>query len=354
MKRATRPGKEWWHPESYAQKVPFLHKRMKIITALRNFFVQRDFLEVETPALQVSPGMEPHMSVFATELIEPFEERGQTLYLHTSPEFTMKKLLVAGLPRIFQLTHVFRNKERSPRHHPEFSMLEWYRAGATYEVLMDDCEELLRTSLESIGEKTFRWKEITCDPFNGMERLSVAEAFSRYADIDLLATTATPDTPDRDALKSAAQRSGIRCGETDSWEDIFFRVMLEKIEPYLGMARPTILYDYPISMAVLSRPSPRDERVAERFELYVCGVELCNAFSELTDFKTQRRRFEADMALKEKLYGERVPIDEDFLQALEYGMPESAGNALGVDRLVMLATGAPDLDSVLWAPVTGS
>ncbi len=346
-------GREWWRAELYREKLPFLQKRMAILAAIRSFFSERDFLEVETPALQVCPGMEPHISTFSTELIEPFEENGQTLYLHTSPEFTMKKLLVAGLPRIFQIAHVFRNKERSPRHHPEFSMLEWYRANVTYTALMDDCEALLPYCLKAVGKNIFEWRGMRCDPSAGAERLSVAEAFLRYAGIDLLATTPAPDCPNREALERQAVHSGIRCTANDSWEDIFFRVMLEKIEPFLGMERPTILYDYPLSMAVLSRPSPQDGRVAERFEMYVCGVELCNAFSELTDPQVQRQRFEADMALKEKLYGERLPIDEDFLAALEAGMPESAGNALGVDRLVMLATGAPELDSVLWAPVAG-
>ena len=348
----TIRGKEWWRPEAYARAMPFLQKRMKIVSAIRHFFIEQDFLEVETPALQVSPGMEPHMCAFKTDLFEPFEGQGRALYLHTSPEFSMKKLLVAGLPRIFQISHVYRNKERSPLHHPEFSMLEWYRTGETYTAMMEDSLSIIRLALTAAGETMFRRGDVTCDPFREVEFISVAEAFHHYAGVDLLATMPDPLRPDRDALARAAEGAGIRCGDRDSWEDIYFRIMLEKIEPFLGMRQPTILRDYPISMAVLSRPKPDDERLAERFELYVCGVELCNAFSELTDPSVQRRRFEQDMALKEFLYGERYPVDEDFLDALAWGMPESAGNALGIDRLVMLATGAEMIDDVLWAPVS--
>lgn len=351
----TTPGtvrrKQWWRPEVFASTAPILKKRMKIISAIRHFFIERDFLEVETPALQVSPGMEPHICAFRTDMFEPFEEEAKTLYLHTSPEFSMKKLLVAGLPRIFQISHVFRNKERSPLHHPEFSMLEWYRAGETYTTMMQDSLSIMRLSLAAAEETVYRKGDATCDPFREAEFISVSEAFHRYAGIDLLATIADPSSPDRSTLAKEADRLGIRCGDGDSWEDIYFRIMMEKIEPYLGMRQPSILYDYPVSMAVLSRPKPDDRRLAERFELYVCGVELCNAFSELTDPSIQRRRFEKDMALKEQLYGERYPVDEDFLDALSYGMPDSTGNALGIDRLVMLATGAETIDDVLWVPV---
>lgn len=263
----------------------------------------------------------------------------------------MKKLLVAGLPRIFQIAHVFRNGERSETHSPEFSMLEWYRAGATYRDLMTDCEELLRSTLASAGAEAFVRHGRRCDPARPWRTVSVAEAFAELADIDLLATVDTPDDPDPAALAAEARRIGISCGENDRWEDIFFRIALDRIEPTLGEGVPTILYDYPACMAALSRRKPEDPRVAERFELYVCGVELANAFTELTDADEQRRRFVADTALRERLYGERLPMDEDFLAALAFGMPASAGIALGFDRLVMLATGAETIEEVLWTPV---
>lgn len=327
-----------------------LERRARLTQAIRTFFNERDFIEVDTPALQVSPGMEPHLVAFGTDLLGPDRQARRTLYLHTSPEFAMKKLLAAGMPRIFQLARVFRNAERSATHHPEFTMLEWYRANAGYERLMTDCAELLRSMAASDGE-VLRWQGKTCDPRAEFERLTVAEAFTRHAGIDILATAPDPQAPSVDLLTKAAQKLGIAPRPGDAWEDLFFRIFLDCIEPKLGIGRATILCDYPVSMAALARMKPGDPRVAERFELYVCGLELANGFGELTDAAEQRRRFEADMALKQRRYGERYPIDEDFLAALAHGMPESAGIALGFDRLVMLATGAARIDDVLWAPV---
>ena len=343
----------WWRPDRFAQKRPFLAARQRILAALRNFFAARGFAEVETPALQISPGLEPHLKAFATEIETPAGRR-RRLYLHTSPEFAMKKLLVAGVPLIYQLARVFRNGERSATHHPEFTMLEWYRAEAGYRAIMGDCEELLRTALAATpGADVFRWQGRQADPFRPWEYLSVAEAFQRHAGIDLLATAPDLLVPRPNLLAAIARRIGIEPAATDTWEDIFFRIFLDRVEPKLGVGQPTILYDYPISMAALARPKPGDGRLAERFEVYVCGLELANAFGELTDAALQRRRFEADMDLKERLYGQRYPIDPDFLDALAHGMPESAGIALGIDRLVMLCSGADDIEQVIWAPVAG-
>jgi lysyl-tRNA synthetase class 2 len=346
-------GKEWWRPDRFAARRPVLECRARIVAAMRAFFAAEGFIEVETPCLQTSPGLEPHIMALSTELSEPFGAARQRLYLHTSPEFTMKKLLVAGLPRLYQIAHVWRDGERSPLHHPEFAMLEWYRAGATYQVLMDDCAALIAAAARAAGTTELRRGDRRCDPFAPPQRLTVAEAFAHYCGIDLLATASDPWAPDAAALAAAAHRLGVRTGERDSWEDIFFRLMMERIEPQLGDGVPLILCEYPVSMAALSRPAPHDRRVAERFELYACGVELANAFGELTDPAEQRRRFEADMDLKERLYGVRYPIDQDFLAALEAGMPESSGIALGLDRLVMLATGQEAIEDVLWAPVAG-
>src|SRR5690606_3358376 len=268
-----------------------------------------------------------------------------TRHLHTSPEFAMKKLLVAGVPRLFQLARCFRNGERSRLHHPEFTMLEWYRAGASYRELMADCEALLRTAAP-----LYSWEGRTADPAEPWLYLSVAEAFREWAGIDLLATAPDPEKPRLDLLADAARPLGIAPHEGDDWEDLFFRIFLDRIEPRLGIGAPAILYDYPISMAALARPKPGDPRLAERFEVYLCGVEIANAFGELTDAAEQRRRFARDRAAKEARYGFSYPVDEDFLAALEYGMPESAGIALGFDRLVMLAAGASRIDDVLWAP----
>jgi lysyl-tRNA synthetase class 2 len=343
-------GRPWWHPERFGARLPHLEARARILKALRLWFEAEGFVEVETPALQVSPGLEPHLVAFATTLIGP-EGDQRPRYLHTSPEFAMKKLLVAGLPRLFQFAHVFRNAERATIHSPEFTMLEWYRAHDGYETLMADCEALLRAACAAAGTTMLKGRGHEADPSQPFERLSVAEAFRRHCGIDILATAPAPAAPSLDLLAKAAEPLGIAPHPGDSWDDLFFRIMLDRIEPHLGMGRPTILYDYPVSMAALARPKLEDPRVAERFELYACGVELANAFGELTDAAVQRARFEADMALKQRLYGERYPIDEDFLAALTHGMPPSAGIALGFDRLVMLASGAERLEDVLWAPV---
>ncbi len=347
----THDSIPWWRPDAFARKRDHLLARARILASLRETFAARDFIEVETPALQVSPGIEPHLMAFATDLEPADGGRARRLYLHTSPEFAMKKLLVAGMPRIFQITKTWRNRERSDTHHPEFTMLEWYRAGGSLDELMDDCEALVRAAARAAGRDHLRVGEKDIPIDEDFERLSVEEAFLMHAGIDLFATIDDPLAPSPHALRAEAEEIGIRAAPDDSWEDIFFKISLDRIEPHLGETRPTFLTDWPISMAALSRPNPEDPRVAERFELYAGAVELANAFGELTDAAEQRRRFVADCEKKEKLYGFRYPIDEDFLAALEWGLPPSAGIALGIDRLVMLATGAGRIDDVLWVPV---
>jgi elongation factor P--(R)-beta-lysine ligase len=334
----------WWAPHVHADRRPFLLARARITAAVRAWFAARDFVEVETAILQASPGNEAHLHAFATELISPDASKTR-LYLHTSPEFAAKKLLAAGEKRLFTFARVFRNRERGALHHPEFTMLEWYRADQSYSALIEDCAALLATAAQAAKTKKLGFRGREADPFAAPERLTVAEAFRRYADIDLLATV-----DDREALAAAAKGQGIRVAADDTWADVFSRVLVERIEPNLGMDRPTILDEYPVSEAALARPTAHDPRVAERFELYVCGVEIANAFGELTDPAEQRRRFEGEMAEKERVHGERYPLDEDFLSALGQ-MPPASGIALGFDRLVMLATGAQRIEQVLWTPV---
>jgi lysyl-tRNA synthetase class 2 len=339
-------GTPWWRPDVFARRRPMLELRGRLTAATRGFFAERDFLEVETPALQISPGLEPHLMAFATELVAADRQSSRQLYLHTSPEFAMKKLLAAGLPRIVQLAHVFRNGERASTHHPEFTMLEWYRTG-DYAGVIGDTAELLRTLARVAGRPQVAWRGLACDLGAEPELLTVREAFARHGDgIDLLATVG-----DMAALIAEAHRIGVRVGEGDRWDDLVLRILAERIEPYLGAGRPTFLLDYPVEMAALARVKPGDARVAERVELYIAGVEIANGFGELTDAAEQRRRFTADMDLKERLYGTRYPIDEQFLAALEHGIPDSAGMALGFDRLVMLLAGADHIEDVLWAPV---
>ncbi|MBB3353963.1 lysyl-tRNA synthetase class 2 [Rhizobium sp. BK049] len=339
----------WWTPSVHADRRPFLIGRNTIQAALRGFFAREDFIEVDTAVLQVSPGNEAHLHAFATQAITT-DGQAAPFYLHTSPEFACKKLLAAGEQRISCFAHVYRNRERGPLHHPEFSMLEWYRAGESYESLMMDSVRILALAAETVKTDKLSYRGSESDPFAGPERISVAEAFERHAGIDLLASVAADGSTDREHLATELRRVGMRVADDDGWADLFSRVLVEKIEPHLGFGRITILDEYPVSEAALARPSARDPRVAERFELYACGVELANGFGELTNAGEQRRRFEIEMAEKARIYGETYPIDEDFLAALSL-MPEASGIALGFDRLVMLATGASRIDQVLWAPV---
>jgi lysyl-tRNA synthetase class 2 len=224
--------------------------------------------------------------------------------------------------------------------------------GRAYTVLMQDCAGIVAAAAEAAGTKRFTFRGISLDPFVEPERLSVAEAFSRYAGIDLLATL-SGKAPDRDRLAVAAGTIGIRVADDDGWGDIFSRILVDRVEPHLGYGRLTLLHEYPAVQSALARPSAADPRVAERFELYACGVELANGFGELTDPVEQRHRLEAEMDLKDRIYGERYPIDEDFLAALPQ-MPQASGVALGFDRLVMLAAGAARIEQVLWSPVAGA
>lgn len=333
----------WWEPAKFSAKRPFLELRASIIKEIRTFFDAQGFLEVETPILQVCPVIDAHIRAFGTDSRGVDGEVNRRLYLHTSPEFAMKKLMVAGLPKIYQICHVFRNGEDTMRHSPEFTMIEWYRTQADYNDIMEDCEELLRAAAARAGTKVFKFKGHECDPFADFERITVREAFVKYAGFDL-----AEYLDDVNAFREKVRSIGIRVAEDDHWDDLFFRVMDSKIEPVLGFGRPTFICDYPIAMASLSAPRKDDPRFAERFELYVCGLELANAFTELTDAAEQRRRYHIEMEIKERLYGERYPLDEDFIAALEHGMPPSGGIALGIDRLIMLASGAHSIDDVLW------
>jgi lysyl-tRNA synthetase class 2 len=337
----------FWAADVHTDRRPFLLARNRIVSALRGYFAAEDFVEVETGALQVSPGNETHLHAFATTLMAP-DGASRRLYLRTSPEFACKKLLAAGERRIVEFAKVFRNRERGALHHPEFTMVEWYRAREPYDTLMSDCAAILALAAEAAGTKVLTFRGRTADPFAALERLTVADAFERFAGIDLLATLpdGEPDTP---ALARAARSAGIRIGDDDRWGDIFSRVLVENIEGNLGIGRATILDRYPVHQAALAKPA-EDRRAAERFELYACGVELANGFGELTDPVEQRRRLEIEMAEKERIYGERYPLDEDFLAALS-AMPQACGIALGLDRLVMLATGASRIEQVLWNPL---
>ena len=345
MNQTDQPS-PWWTPERHADRRPFLRARAAVARALRAWFAAEGFTEVETAVLQVSPGNETHLHAPATRLTLA---SGNTLtrYFRTSPEFACKKLLAAGEEKIVEFARVFRDRERGDLHLPEFTMLEWYRAGAPYETVMDDTVALIVEAARTTGTRMFGFRSRTADPFAAPERLTVADAFRRFAGIDLLATVRTGE-PDRAALASAAAAS-VRVADDDTWSDIFSKVLVTHVEPKLGQGRITVLSDYPAPEAALARVKPTDPRVAERFEVYACGVELANGFAELTDAREQRSRFVTAMDEKEKRYGERYPLDEAFLAAVAR-MPQASGVALGFDRLVMLAAGATRVDQVVWTP----
>jgi lysyl-tRNA synthetase class 2 len=339
----------WWEARNHADRRPLLLLRGRIKTALRGWFEAQGFTEIEAGALVASPGNETHLHAFETALTAP-DLGTRRLFLHTSPEFAAKKLLAAGESKIFDFARVFRNRERSRLHAPEFTMLEWYRAREDYDAVIADTLALLRLAADVTGAERLRHRDLDCDPRAGAQRLTVADAFTHLAGIDLLATLSDAGEGDADALRLRARRGGIDVSHDDDWSDIFAKVLTLRIEPRLGIERPCILYEYPVCEAALARVSPRDPRVAERFELYACGVELANGFGELTDPAQQRARFEIEMAKKARVYGVRYPLDEDFLAALAH-MPPASGVALGFDRLVMLATGAPNISDVLWTPL---
>tara|TARA_Y100001970_G_scaffold293844_1_gene443751 strand:+ start:2781 stop:3884 length:1104 start_codon:yes stop_codon:yes gene_type:complete len=338
----------WWCRDRFEERADYLVRRADMLKSAREFFDRSGYVEVETPALQVCPGMEPHLNTFVTSLYDPDGDYRE-LFLHTSPEFAMKKLLAAGMQRIFQFARVFRNGERSTKNHPEFTMLEWYRVDADWRTIAEMAEELVRAVCGPVARRG----NFVCNVAGPWEYLSVAEAVERSTGIDLLQTTQNPLDPDKQALRLAAEEIGVRTIDSDTWEDVFFRIFLERVEPGLGLEAPTVLHSYPASMAALARLSPEDPRVSERFEIFVCGLELANGYSELTDIDEHLARFTATAEQRIAAGRDPIPVDEDFLAAVQSGIPESAGIALGFDRLVMLATGALRIDDVLWAPVVG-
>ncbi|MBX5483028.1 MAG: EF-P lysine aminoacylase GenX [Myxococcaceae bacterium] len=311
--------------------------RQALYRGLREFFFAEGYEEVETPILVPTPGMEPHITAFPVRY-EPETGVGtaRDLFLHTSPEYAMKRLLADGAGPIFQICKVFRNGEVSSTHNPEFTMLEFYRPNADYRRIMADLEGALAAAEAKVGRSSVFQKR----PF---ERLTVRDALLRETGIDLKVAR------DAESLAPQVQALGIAVDPKDTFDDLFFRVFLDRVERKLGVERPTFLLDYPISMASLSRASPTDPTVAERFELYVGGLELCNGFSELTDPVEQRRRLVEEQDFR-RTHGRRVyPLDERFIEAVGR-MPPCSGVAVGLDRVLMLMLGTRRIDDVLLFP----
>lgn len=314
---------------------PILEARKRMNDAIRAFFDGRGFLEVETPIAVPSPGLEPHLFAFGTEEVGPDGSR-TPLWLHTSPEYAMKRMLGRGIGHIYQLARVFRNGERSRTHTPEFTMLEWYRAPGGLGEIMDDTEALVQR-VAALVDGPWRPRRAV--------RLSVSEAFTRVGLGDPLALPAVAD------LRAAC--AGVRTAPDDTWDDVFHRAFFEKVEPSFGADETTLVYGYPARMAALARLDAQDPRRAERFEIYVGGRELGNAFGELTDPVEQRARFLADQAERRALGREVYPIDEGLLADLG-NIGEAAGIAIGVDRLLMLCLGLRSIQETVVLPPQGS
>ena len=322
-----------------------LQKRSTLLHTLRTWFLGQGFVEVETPALATSPGLEPYLDPFETRWKEHPGAPGEPRYLLTSPEYAMKRLLVGGLERCFQLSRVFRNGEVGPNHNPEFTLLEWYRALASYDEIAEDLQSLiLHMAVSSRVGLTLHRGGHTIDLTPPWEHLTVRDAVQRYAGFDLAATM------DQAGLAKAAARAGVFCPDNAPWDEIFFRVLMEKVEPHLGYGKPTFLKDYPAPLAALARVREGEFPVAERFELYIAGVELANAFTELNDPVLQAERFEEERTLRKKMGFPVFEADPAYLAALRAGLPPTGGIAVGIDRLVMVLLGAKDVRSVLAFP----
>jgi lysyl-tRNA synthetase class 2 len=307
-----------------------LEARKRMNDSVRLFFDRAGFLEVETPIAVMSPGLEPHLFAFETQRVGPDGSR-ERLFLHTSPEYAMKRLLGRGSGHIYQLARVFRNGELSRTHAPEFTMLEWYRQPGVLEEIMNDTEALIGEIARAVDGP---WRP------GRAERISVSNAFMRVGLGDPLA---------HDDRQQLARALSVQPSQSDTWDDVFFRAFLDRVEPSFPEDRLTILHGYPARMAALARIDASDPRRAERFEVYVGRLELANAFGELTDATEQRERFHHDLDARRAMGRPLYPIDEDFLTDLAKlaSRGEAAGIALGVDRLLMLCLGLSSVQEVI-------
>ena len=332
------------HPELWQ----ILWARESIIDGIRSYFKKEGFHEVDTPLMVPSPSTEPYLEFFKTE-VKYQDGASFSAFLTSSPEFAMKKMLVAGSGSIFQICKSFRNVEgRSGRHNPEFTILEWYRTAGDYTHIMTDFEGLLLSLLRIVQKNPnatmLEYQGKSYDLLAPWERITVAEAFRTYVGVD------AETLLDRDKLVAVAKSKGYQVDEKTTWEQVYNQLLLNEIEPFLGVQKPTILYEYPASQAALSRKKPEDPRFAERFEVYLAGIELGNAFTELTDANEQEARCRADLEERKALGKEPFPLDEEFISALRMGMPPTGGIAVGVDRLVMLLTNQPDIQHTVAFP----
>lgn len=334
----------WWESDKLKDKMPFLIARQNVKNAIRKWFEAEDFIEVETSQLQKSPGNETHLLGLSTE-IELMDGSKKPMFLVTSPEFACKKLIAGGMQRIFEFAKVFRNRDISNTHSPEFTMLEWYRANQAYKKIIEDTLEICKAAALANNAEYYSYGNIKI-PINAAPIfITLEEAFIKYAGFSMLEIV-----NDRDGFAASANKIGVGINSDDDWSDIFTKVLVAKIEPELGKTAPTILYEYPLSEGALAQKTKHDARIVERFELYICGLEIANGFGELTNSTEQRQRFKDSMNKQKAIYGYSYPIDEELLSAIEK-MPPTSGVALGLERLIMLVSGARTINDVLWTPV---
>ncbi len=310
---------------------------------IRDYFTNNNFLEVSTPIMSPIPGMEPHLTPFESKL-NIGNKQSIPVYLNTSPELQMKKLLSQGFEKIFNITKVFRNYEiGGSRHNPEFTMLEWYRHDSDYTKIMEDCENLIRQLSPS---KTIKYQDNTIDISEAFTRKTVNQLFIEFCNINL------EENKDAKTFKKNADKKGFDTNYCEEWDDIFYKIFLNEIEPHLGTERPIIVFDYPASQAALAKKKKNNPFWAERFELYIAGIEIANAFSELIDANEQRERLKEEQNLRKKLNKTIFNIDEDFLASLESIQKPCAGIALGIDRLFMLLLNKKSIEEILLFPMT--
>ncbi len=328
---------------------PRLHeiykKRLEITHLIRNFFWSEDFQEAETPVALRLPGQEPYLNPIQVLIHDPHCVENK-FYLQTSPEFAMKKLLAAGYDKIFQICKCFRDFEQfGGNHNTEFTMIEWYRAPGTFEEIMDDTEKLFKYVAAELKVKSVKYKDREVDISGGWERMSMREVWKKYLNVEL------DEYLKSETIAELAREQGYVAEEKEAYEDLFYKLFLNEIEPKLGVEKPIMIYDYPEQMTSLSRISKNDSRYAERFELYIAGLELANAFGEIVDPIEQKKRLEADKNKRKELGKEIWPVDPDFISALESGIVSAGGIALGLDRMIMLFTGANDINEVIFQAV---
>lgn len=335
-------NKTWQRIKNNPKLLETYFVRERVIQTIREYFKKQGFHEVFTPIMVPVPSIEPNLEVFETELRTSTGKKRRA-FLISSPEYAHKRLLSAGVGNLFEITHSFRNEEEVSRlHSPEFTILEWYRTNSDYKDTMNDFEQLF---LKIIGGKKMVYQREEYDLSLPWPRISVSEAFEKYAKVDVETMLS------EEKLLNAGKEKGYHVEEDTNWEQMFYQIFLNEIEPALAKShRPAFIYDYPLAQASLSRPKKEDGRFAERFEVFLAGVELGNCFSELTDADAQHKRFESDLSERRKLGKTDFPIDEDFVEALRAGIPICSGIAVGVDRLIMLASDVPSVSDTFFFP----